>query len=157
MASLMIRGIYSTSMARLALDNGYEVVNPTWTQAQRFSLSQEHKAADLSIAEYGGKHRVILSGKSEAAADFVELLKDRLPDAAVWMTQQNRGTIYPFVRRNVESNSDAIHAERNLRAEDVVEIEMPLLAKQELDKVRSGVAYTAVSYTHLTLPTNREV
>ena len=142
MASVMIRGIYSTSMARLALDNGYEVVNPTWTQAQRFSLSQEHRAADLSIAEYGAKHRVILSGKSEVVADFVELLKDRLPDAAIWMTQHSRGTIYPFVRRNVESDSDAIDAERNPEAEDVVEVEVPLLAKQELDKVRSAVAYT---------------
>jgi len=142
MTSVMIRGIYSTSMARLALDNGYDVVNPTWTQAQRFNLSQEHKAADLSIVEYGGKHRVLVSGKSQVVMDFVDLLKDRLPDAAIWISQENRGTIYPLMRRTVGSHSEAIQAEGNARAEEVVEVEVPLLAKQELDKIRSEVAYT---------------
>lgn len=142
MARVMIRGIYSTSMGKLALDNGYDVVNPTWTQAQRFSLSQEHKAADLLIREYGGKHRVLLTGKSEVLVDLVELLKDRLPDVAIWTSQQNRGMVYPIVRRNVESRWEAIRVEGNLRPEAAVEIEVPLLAKQELDKIRNEVAYT---------------
>jgi len=142
MARVMIRGIYSTSMGKLALDNGYDVVNPTWTQAQRFSLSQEHKAADLLIREYSGKHRVLLTGKSEVLVDFVELLRDRLPDIAIWTSQQNRGMVYPIVRRNVESRWEAIRVEGNLRPEAAVEIEVPLLAKQELDKIRNEVAYT---------------
>lgn len=142
MARVMIRGIYSTSMGKLALDNGYDVVNPTWTQAQRLSLSQEHKAADLLIREYGGKHRVLLTGKSEVLVDLVELLKDRLPDVAIWTSQQNRGMVYPIVRRNVESRWEAIRVEGNLRPEAAVEIEVPLLAKQELDKIRNEVAYT---------------
>ncbi|MDH5703411.1 MAG: DUF402 domain-containing protein [Aigarchaeota archaeon] len=142
MARVMIRGIYSTSMGKLALDNGYDLVNPTWTQAQRLSLSQEHKAADLLIREYGGKHRVLLTGKSEVLVDLVELLKDRLPDVAIWTSQQNRGMVYPIVRRNVESRWEAIRVEGNLRPEAAVEIEVPLLAKQELDKIRNEVAYT---------------
>lgn len=142
MPSLMIRGIYSTSMGKLALDNGYDVVNPTWTQARRFNLSQEHKAADLSIGEYGRKHRILLKGRSDAVTEFVGLLKDRLPDAAIWESQQDRGTIYPLMRRNVGPRSEAIRAEGDLRAGAVVEVEVPLIAKQELDKVRSEVAYT---------------
>ena len=46
-----VRGIYSTAITRLLLDNGFEIVQPSLTIKKRFSILENSAPPDLKIED----------------------------------------------------------------------------------------------------------
>jgi len=62
--SVEVRGIYSTALIALLLDKGFEIVNPTRSQVERFGLNSRGNA-DASITDSNDRHYVEVRGEPE--------------------------------------------------------------------------------------------
>jgi len=113
---LKIRGIYSTALTRFFLDQGFRVALPSGSIAERFGVSPGFdvlQAPDVEIRDLDGKQGVLLEGQKEAL------------DA---MTPRVKICFYDAVTRR--------------KAEDILEIEFPLVSKSRLDEIRNAVVPT---------------
>ncbi|MFP3984782.1 MAG: ribonuclease E/G [Candidatus Bathyarchaeia archaeon] len=75
-----VRGIYSTAITKLLLDNEFEIVQPSPTIKKRFTLSQNSKPPDVDIYDRHNKQGLHVVGKSESLTALQAILLQRLPD-----------------------------------------------------------------------------
>jgi len=114
---LEVRGIYSTALIVLLLDKGFEIINPTRSQVERFGLDSRGDA-DANITDStNDRHYIEIRGEVEAVESIIEALREGLEDLIVL---------------------------RSVRGERVTmaRIGFPTEAKLKLDEFRSRVAYT---------------
>ncbi len=119
---LTVRGIYSTALVKLLQDEGFTIVNPTRSQAERFGINLRAEAdaevldspADRNCVEIRGLKDVVESALSSLQRSFSDLI----------------------ILRN-ELSEDLMKAR----------IGFPNEAKLKLDDLRATVAYT-VPYHH---------
>ena len=77
---LEVRGIYSTALIVLLLDKGFEVVNPTRSQVERFGVDSRGDA-DASITDSpNDRHYIEVKGEVEAVESIIEALRGGLED-----------------------------------------------------------------------------
>ncbi len=79
--SVMVRGIYTTALVKLLLDNGFRIARPSMTTATRFGLKNVNKKWDVRIRDHASKNSVIIEGPR--AKEVVEVLMRELPDATL--------------------------------------------------------------------------
>lgn len=114
----MIRGIYSTALIRLLLDEGFKLVKPTRSQRERFGakdVSSEEAEAILSTTK--DKHYLEIRGVGEVVGEVVEVLRRNLADLVVIWLERVGGLGRAWIG-------------------------FPAHVKQKLDRLRSEVAYT---------------
>lgn len=70
-----IRGIYATALTKLALDGGFEVVQPTKAMVERFGLRIDNGPPDVTVKDLSSKAGVLLLGKCEAVSAFASALR----------------------------------------------------------------------------------
>lgn len=112
-----VRGIYSTALVRLLLDEGFEVVRPTRSQRERFGIPGEAVGEpDAMLSDARNRHYLEVQGVSDAVEAVVEVLRSKVGDVVVL-----------WAGRGEEARA---------------RVGFPSEAKQALDELRSRVAYT---------------
>ncbi len=76
-----VRGIYSTSITKLLLDEGLEIVQPSPTIRDRFKLSETMQSPDVDIYDKRTRQGVHVEGTSESLEIIRKLFSQRLTDA----------------------------------------------------------------------------
>lgn len=85
-----IRGIYSTTLTKLFLDNNWEITQPSEKIKKKFELNENWKPFSVDIWDRKGKNGIMIQGKTEKA---IKTLKN-LPDIVIKEKPYEIGGIY---------------------------------------------------------------
>jgi hypothetical protein len=109
-----VRGIYSTALTRLLLDNGFEVVQPSLAIEKRFGIPENSEAPDLKVKDRYDLQGTRVLGTSDAVDKFRSVLHSTLEDVLTrkWlvsvdgiykgnMTESDEYTFYVDIGGNV--------------------------------------------------------
>jgi len=75
-----VRGIYTTALTKLLLENGFEVVQPSQAIKSRFGISDNNEPPDLKIKDKHDLQGVVALGKKKAVQAFKAILQATLED-----------------------------------------------------------------------------
>lgn len=75
-----VRGIYSTALTKLLLENGFEIVQPSLTIKKRFKLDENQEPPDLKIKDRFDLQGIRVLGTPEATSAFQHMLHSSLED-----------------------------------------------------------------------------
>ena len=160
MVSVRIRGIYSTALTRLMLDNGFEIVQPSEPIVKRFGFSRKSEMdvqPNLNVYDRLDRQGVIAAGDMISVEKFICILRSTLDDAIFRnplllqreKIYQNR---YESSLREVQlSDFSNVSPEQHLR----VDIEFPGLSKRRLDEIRATVTPTIAGHHYYKACGNR--
>ncbi|MEM3522445.1 MAG: DUF402 domain-containing protein, partial [Candidatus Bathyarchaeia archaeon] len=76
MSRAKIRGIYSTALTKLLLDNGFTIVQPSIEIEERFNLPRCNEQSDIEIYDKIDAQGVKAIGSSDSVKAFCNLLKE---------------------------------------------------------------------------------
>jgi len=103
-----VRGIYSTALTRLLLDEGFEIVQPSAAIKERFKLEENSESPDLDVYERRDRQGVQALGRNESINTLVSILKSRLDDAVVRRWSVTADGIYKGLIREVNSTTHSV-------------------------------------------------
>jgi len=123
-----IRGIYSTALTRLLLDEGFKIVQPSAVIRERFKLDESKCDAqpDIDIYDRVDRQGINAGGSPEAIDTLASILLSKLDDVVI----RKRGA-QQYVTEAVGIGSSSF-----------LSAEFPSLSKRRLDSIRSLVAPT---------------
>jgi len=78
-----IRGVYSTALTKLLLDQGFDIVQPSAAIKERFRLKECDEPPDLDVYDRPDRQGVHALGRDEALNAFISTLKLLLVDVIV--------------------------------------------------------------------------
>jgi len=109
-----VRGIYSTALTKLLLDNGFEAVQPSSAIKKRFELPENSAPPDLKIKDRYDLQGVRVLGISDAVSKFQSVLHSKFEDVLTrkWLvsvdgiykgnvTESNEYTLYVDIGNGV--------------------------------------------------------
>ena len=143
MVSVRIRGIYSTALTKLLLDNSFEIVQPSEVIKKRFNLPGEdyvNVPPDLNVHNRLDRQGIIVTGNMVSLENLIDILRFTLDDVVFrnplripWETS------YQYSHGSYLSN---------IQLSDVssVDIEFPGLSKKRLDEIRATVTPTVTGH-----------
>lgn len=80
--SVIVRGIYTTALVKLLLDQGFKIAKPSATIVERFKLKDAPKEWNVRIRDYKPlRGSIVIDGLK--AREVVAVLMERLPDAVL--------------------------------------------------------------------------
>lgn len=120
LTKVKIRGIYSSALTRLLLDEEYTIVDPSPRIQERFAMARPSDEPEILVNDLRDHQGIYLTGDTEKVLPVLRRLQGRLLDAVLM------GLEY------IEE------PEGQLRAQ----LELPGSSKETLDKIRSAVAPT---------------
>jgi len=104
-----VRGIYSTALAKLLLDNGFEIVQPSLTIKKRFGLEENSMPPDLKINDRYDLQGIRVLGTSHAVNAFQPILHSTFEDA---LTRKWRVSVDGIYEGTVtESDEDTVYVD----------------------------------------------
>ena len=143
MVSVRIRGIYSTALTKLLLDNSFEIVQPSEVIKKRFNLPGEdyvNVPPDLNVHNRLDRQGIIVTGNMVSLENLIDILRSTLDDVVFrnplripWETS------YQYSHGSYLSNMQ-------LSAVSSVDIEFPGLSKKRLDEIRATVTPTVTGH-----------
>jgi len=119
-ATARVRGIYSTALARLLLDHGFEFAETSTAVAARLELKKNTLNHDLDIFDRKDKQGVLALGTSQSIEAFRSVLCENLLDM---VTRSARGSISDTRRFSLD-------------------FEFPGQSKYRLDEIRGSITPT---------------
>ena len=102
MAKAKIRGIYSTALTKLLLDNSFGIVEPSVAVKERFKLNDNNEAPDVTIEDRYDRHGIRTSGYREATERFKDILQSCLDDVIVREWPISVDGIYKGLLRGID-------------------------------------------------------
>ncbi|MGB9740616.1 MAG: DUF402 domain-containing protein [Candidatus Bathyarchaeia archaeon] len=75
-----VRGIYTTALTKLLLDNGFEIIEPSHAIKSRFGLTENFSQADMKVKDRYDLQGVRVLGTQKALEEFRKILHETLPD-----------------------------------------------------------------------------
>ncbi|MGB9671609.1 MAG: DUF402 domain-containing protein [Candidatus Bathyarchaeales archaeon] len=75
-----VRGIYTTALTKMLLDNGFEIIEPSLTIKNRFGLVDNFMQPDMKVKDRYDMQGIRVLGKPEAVEKFRAVLQETLPD-----------------------------------------------------------------------------
>lgn len=75
-----VRGIYTTALTKLLLDNGFEIIEPSLAIKNRFGLADNFTQPEVKVKDRYDMQGVRVLGKPEAVEKFKAILQESLPD-----------------------------------------------------------------------------
>jgi hypothetical protein len=99
-----VRGIYSTALTKLLLDNHVQIVQPSAMQEERFGLNKDREPYDLDIDDRSAHQGVHILGKAHAVHTLYDLLSRRLPDVVLRRWDVAVDGIYKGLIHRVDKN-----------------------------------------------------
>lgn len=97
-----VRGIYSTALTKLLLDNCFEIVAPSVALKERFQLDDNNAFADIATQDRYDHHGIRTSGNREATDKFKEILQANLDDAIIRKWPISLDGIYKGLLRGID-------------------------------------------------------
>jgi len=147
--SIRVRGIYSTALTRLLLDNGFEVVQPSEIIMKRFSLARKNEDAspDLYIHDRRDRQGVIIFGDWVSVEKIIRVLRSTLDDVVFRNPLQIKQEISGLYSYGSLSDIQLFNA-LNAKSEHPpsVDVEFPWLSKGRLDEIRAAVTPTVTGH-----------
>lgn len=134
---VMIRGIYSTALTKLLLEEGFLVVRPSLEILRRFGPRFKFSPADVVITDKEDLQGVYVKGDGDRADRVISALKKALPDVVV---------------REKLPLSGGLEGEGRIKLYSgyaFYDVEFPLGSKRFLDGLRSQVVATIKDHHHL--------
>ncbi len=92
-----IRGIYSTALTKIFLDNGYEIVQPSQEIMERFNLENKILSPHIDIKDLENKQGVLIETFPKFKDAIVKLFFETLEDIAIRYEKFQIGSIYKGV------------------------------------------------------------
>ncbi|MGC9345202.1 MAG: DUF402 domain-containing protein [Candidatus Bathyarchaeales archaeon] len=104
-----VRGIYSTALTKLLLDNGFEIVQPSPTIKKRFELEESSMPPDIKIEDRYDLQGIRVLGTSDAVSTFQSILHSTFEDA---LTRKWRVSVDGIYKGTVmESDEYAVYVD----------------------------------------------
>jgi Ribonuclease G/E len=103
MLKAKVRGIYSTALTKLLLDNGFEIVQPSAAIRKRFNIEENQSPPDLQINDSYDLQGVRVLGSQEAVTAFQSVLHSAFADVLTRKWQVHVDGIY---KGNVLNSND---------------------------------------------------
>ncbi|MFX1362123.1 MAG: DUF402 domain-containing protein [Promethearchaeota archaeon] len=97
-----IRGVFSTSLSKLLVDNGFRVTQSSNVILKRLDLEEEVKPPELEIWDLQSKQGVFLTGSITAVKKAVSILKDVFLDVIVRSFRAEINAIYKGTVKEVD-------------------------------------------------------
>jgi len=152
MSKVKVRGIYSTALTRLLLDNGFKIVQPSAPIKERFKIVEspgEDSQPDIEITDRPDKQGVIAVGDAAYVERFISILFETLDDVIVRRCPSIHAPIQTTqsildqtsaieIVSEVLRETDVSLQQRKIRAD----IEFSGFSKKKLDEIRSTVVPT---------------
>ena len=146
-----VRGIYSTALTRLLLDNGFKIVQPSAPIRERFKLPEAsgEEQPNLEISDRFDRQGVNVMGEGTAVEKFASILFNTLNDVITRRKISTYASMQMSVRENNQLGLMGIVGEP-LRGREFsasrrrirIDVEFPSLSKRKLDEIRSIVVPT---------------
>jgi len=108
LARVQVRGIYSTALTKLLLDNDFEIVQPSAKIKERFNLEENQESPDLVIYDRRDRQGVYARGKVEPLDIFCSILRSHLDDVIIRKWAFTIGGIYKGLVKQVDSSSSTV-------------------------------------------------
>ena len=108
MASARIRGIYSTALTKLLLDQGFEIVQPSTALKERFRLKENAESPDIDIYDRYKRQGVRALGKAEAAKAFKSILQAHFDDVIVREWKVTADGIYKGLKKYSDPETHSV-------------------------------------------------
>jgi Ribonuclease G/E len=91
LAKARIRGVYSTALTRLLLDNGFEIVQPSVAMKERFGIEERNEPPDLDVRDRRDRQGVRALGRAKFISAFKSILQSNLHDVIIreWSVTAN--------------------------------------------------------------------
>lgn len=102
MAKAKIRGIYSTALTKLLLDNGFGIVEPSVACRDRFGLEDNDAVPDITVEDRYDRHGIRTMGNREATDRLRDVLQSGLDDVIVRKWPISVDGIYKGLLRGVD-------------------------------------------------------
>ncbi|UCC33374.1 MAG: DUF402 domain-containing protein [Candidatus Bathyarchaeota archaeon] len=131
MIKAQVRGVYSTALTRLLLDNGAVIVHPSAAAIERFGLEERNEPPSLDLRERHDRQGVSVSGKEGPIRAFKAMLQSNLYDVII--REEPRGEVIP---------NEPVEDHR------LLDVEFPALSKEKLDAIRRSAAETVDGHHH---------
>ncbi|MEM1673404.1 MAG: DUF402 domain-containing protein [Candidatus Bathyarchaeia archaeon] len=146
-----VRGIYSTALTKILLDNGFRIVQPSEVTRTRFNLqetSEDYNQPDIEVFDRLDKQGVNIVGRADAANKLASTLLSLLDDVVirrhiqVYKAAQLAGEDTQLGQNRIlyETIMEVISASPDVRIR--IDVEFPALSKRRLDEIRSAVTPT---------------
>ncbi len=150
MLKARVRGIYSTALTRLLLDNGFRIVQPSAAIKERFNLPITHEnncQPDLDINDRFDKQGVNVIGNSISVKKFTSILFNIFDDVIVRHRISASASL--IIEGQLDANlvatinealgeAGASDSQKRIRTD----VEFPSCSKRKLDEIRSVVVPT---------------
>ncbi|HIE13697.1 TPA: hypothetical protein EYP70_00320, partial [Candidatus Bathyarchaeota archaeon] len=141
MYRVKIRGIYSTALTQLLMNEGFRIVQPSAVIRERFNF-QNHaeflKPPDLNIRDRMDRQGVYVTGSLDSLNLLASVLRATFDDVVIRRT--------PFTSQIILGPYQEEHANLNVPlrkgGEPSLNIEFPGLSKRKLDSIRRTVRPT---------------
>jgi len=103
-----VRGIYSTALTKLLIDNGFEIVQPSIRIKERFNLEDNQKTPNLTITDRRNRQGIYLQGKAEPVNTFCSILRSHLDDVIIRRWPFSIGGIYKGLVEKTDHTSRTV-------------------------------------------------
>ncbi len=133
-----IRGIYTTALTRLLLDEGYPIAEPSPEITQRFHLEGTTQEPEVLIQDLQNHQGVRMTGEADQLSDLVRLLQKELLDAVLL----DFGTLPDTKKGRVWEIPES-------KELDVASVEFGGTAKENLDRIRCRMTPTLMGHHRL--------
>ncbi len=104
MATARVKGIYSTALTQLLLQEGYSIVQASRTQRERFKLEGIEESADLDVHDRRDLQGIHTLGRDENINDFLASLSRLLEDVVIRKWAPSVDGIYKGIVKEVDSS-----------------------------------------------------
>jgi len=103
-----VRGIYSTALTKLLLNNNFDIVQPSATVKERFKLEENNETPDLDIYDRFDHQGVRAIGKAEAVDALKKILQSHFMDVIIRRWKVSADGIYKGLIKGSDSATHSV-------------------------------------------------
>ena len=82
-----VRGVYSTAITKILLDNGVSISHTSKKIRERFSLPENREPPTVTIKDTDQKHGIVIVGEYEHGKRVYEVIRDSIKDCFCWVSK----------------------------------------------------------------------
>jgi Ribonuclease G/E len=106
--NVRVRGVYSTALTKILLDNGFKIVQPSIAISERFRLKELEEPPDLDVYDKSNRQGVHALGKTNPFDTFISILRSLLDDAIIRKWEVAPEGIYKGLVKNVDPATSSV-------------------------------------------------
>ena len=132
LAKAKIRGIYSTALTKLLLDNDFEIVEPSLALRERLNLNSTNDVSDITVEDRYDRHGIRTFGNREATDGLKVVFQSHLDDAIMRKWPISVDGIYKGLLRGVDLPTRSVLVDIGTAVGRVSETEKSRIASREV-------------------------